>query len=240
MMPARPDIARSRPSGGSTRWPTARIAALLKVTGRSPEILDPPAPPAIEFESARAPGDTWALTELWQSLGFGELRRVFRKTRHASDVDALIRVMVLNRLCNPDSKLGVLRWLETVAIPGVKTSAITHRQLLRSMDALMDHQTDVDAVIAGLLRPLIEQDLSMVFCDLTTIRAAGQSEEDKDVRQFDMAKEGLIARQFMLGVVQTSDGLPIHQRSLTATRLNRPRCCRSCNRCWSVSRASGA
>jgi len=29
------------------------------------------------------------------------------------------------------------------------------------------------------------------------------------VRAFGMAKEGLIARQFMLGVVQTADGLPI-------------------------------
>jgi transposase len=198
------------------------IAGLLKVTGRSPEILVPPAPPAIEFESARALGDTWALTELWQSLGFGELRRVFRKTRHATDIEALIRVMVLNRLCNPDSKLGVLRWLETVAIPGVKTSAITHQQLLRSMDALMDHQTDVDAVIAGLLRPLIDQDLSMVFYDLTTIRAAGQSEEDKDVRRFGMGKEGLIGRQFMLGVVQTSDGLPIHHEVLDGNTAESP------------------
>ena len=31
-----------------------------------------------------------------------------------------------------------------------------------------------------------------------------------DVRKFGMAKEGLIARQFMLGVVQTSEGLPIY------------------------------
>ena len=31
-----------------------------------------------------------------------------------------------------------------------------------------------------------------------------------DVRQYGMAKEGLIARQFMLGVVQTAEGLPIY------------------------------
>ena len=79
--------------------------------------------------------------------------------------------MVLNRLCDPDSKLGVLRWLETVALPGVDVTRITHQQLLRSMDALMDHQAEVDAVVAGLLRPLIDQDLSVVFYDLTTIRS---------------------------------------------------------------------
>ena len=37
-----------------------------------------------------------------------------------------------------------------------------------------------------------------------------QSTTDGDVRQYGMAKEGLITRQFMLGVVQTADGLPIY------------------------------
>jgi hypothetical protein len=110
------------------------------------------------------------------------LRQIFRKTRHMTNVEALIRIMVLNRLCDPESKLGVLRWVETVALPDVPVAAITHQQLLRSMDALMEQQSAVDAVVAGLLRPLIDQDLSVVFDDLTTIRS-----------------EGLIARQFLLG-----------------------------------------
>jgi hypothetical protein len=185
------------------------ISGLLKVAGHTP-MGAKPEPPSISFESARALGDVWALTELWKELGFGALRRVFRKTRHTTDVEALIRVMVLNRLCDPDSKLGVLRWVETVALPEVEVTAITHQQLLRSMDALMDHQADVDAVVAGLLRPLIDQDLSVVFYDLTTIRTEGLTTVPGDVRQFGMAKEGLIARQFMLGVVQTAEGLPIY------------------------------
>ena len=185
------------------------ISGLLKVAGREPLGARPPAP-SVSFESARALGDVWALTELWKELGFGELRRVFRRTRHTTDIEALIRVMVLNRLCDPDSKLGVLRWLETVALPEVDVTAITHQQLLRSMDALMDHQAEVDAVVAGLLRPLIDQDLSVVFYDLTTIRSEGLTTLKGDVRQFGMAKEGLIARQFMLGVVQTAEGLPIY------------------------------
>lgn len=200
----------------------AVIAGLLKVTGRSPEVLTPPAPPAIEFESARALGDVWALNELWNTLGFDALRRVFRKTRHTTDIEGLIRVMVFNRLCDPDSKLGVLRWLETVAIPGIDSHTVTHQQLLRSMDALIDQQKAVDAAIAGLLRPLIDQDLSVVFYDLTTIRAAGLSEEDGDVRQFGLAKEGLFARQFMLGVVQTGDGLPIHHEVFAGNTSESP------------------
>ena len=187
----------------------AVINGLLKVTGREPMGAKPPAP-TVSFESARALGDVWAFTELWRSLGFSELRRVFRRTRHTTDVEALIRLMVLNRLCDPESKLGVLRWVQTVALPDFGPKAVTHQQLLRSLDALMDHQDEVDAVVAGLLRPLIDQDLSVVFYDLTTIRSEGLSQQAGDVRQYGMAKEGLIARQFMLGVVQTAEGLPIY------------------------------
>jgi hypothetical protein len=198
----------------------AVISGLLKVTGR-PDFLNTPLPP-VEFESARALGNVWALNELWETLGFGELRRIFRKTRHAIDVEALIRIMVFNRLCDPDSKLGVLRWLETVAMPGVDVESITHQHLLRSMDALIDHQADVDQVVAGLLRPLIDQDLSVVFYDMTTIRAEGLSEPEGDVRKFGMAKEGLIARQFMLGVVQTGDGLPIYHEVFAGNTAESP------------------
>ena len=198
----------------------AVISGLLKVTGR-PDFLNASLPP-VEFESARALGNVWALNELWETLGFGELRRVFRKTRHSIDVEALIRVMVFNRLCDPESKLGILRWLETVAMPGIEVESITHQHLLRSMDALMEHQTDVDQVVAGLLRPLIDQELSVVFYDMTTIRAEGATEQDNDVRKFGMAKEGLIARQVMLGVVQTGDGLPIYHEVFAGNTAESP------------------
>lgn len=118
--------------------------------------------------------------------------------------------MVLNRLCDPDSKLGVLRWVETVALPGVMADSIDHQHLLRAMDAMVEHRDEVDKVLAGLLRPLVDRDLAVVFYDMTTIRTEGLSNQAGDVRRFGMSKEGLIARQVMLGVVQTADGLPLY------------------------------
>jgi hypothetical protein len=48
------------------------------------------------------------------------------------DLEALLRVMVFNRLCDADSKLGVLRWVQTVSFPGLEgVEKITHQQLLR-------------------------------------------------------------------------------------------------------------
>lgn len=183
------------------------ISGLLRVTGKTPPSS---AAPSAMFETARAYGDVWALTELWNELGFGALRKLFRRTRHAIDVEALIRVMVINRLCDPDSKLGVLRWLETVTLPGADIAAVEHQHLLRAMDALVEHKEQVEQVVTGLLRPLVDQDLAVVFYDMTTIRAEGLSQQNDDVRRFGMSKEGLIARQFMLGVVQTAEGLPLY------------------------------
>ena len=187
------------------------IAGLQRVTGQTPTAPAAPlAPPSLSFDAARDFGDVYTLTELWNALGFDGLRGVFRHTRHSIDVEALIRVMVFNRLCDPDSKLGVLRWLETVALPGTSLESIDHQHLLRAMDALVDHKAEVDNVMASLLRPLVDQDLAMVFYDMTTIRAAGLSEQEGDLRHYGMAKVGVVERQVMLGVVQTSEGLPLY------------------------------
>jgi len=109
------------------------------------------------------------LTSLWKELGFADaFRRVLRNKR-SFDAEHLLRTMVFNRLCDPESKLGLLRWLEGVVIPDVDSAAITHQHLLRTMDTLCDCGEILDEVLASLLRPLIDQDLSIVFYDLTQV-----------------------------------------------------------------------
>ncbi|MCB1630911.1 MAG: IS1634 family transposase, partial [Pseudomonadales bacterium] len=152
----------------------------------------------------------FALHGLWQELGLDRaLRRALRSTRRRFDAPALVRAMVFNRLCEPTSKLGVLRWLETVSLPDAPET-VTHDQLLRAMDALMEHIDAVEAVVAEQLRPLLDQSLSVVFYDLTTVRIQGDGTVADDVRAFGLNKDtGGIARQFVLGVIQTAEGLPI-------------------------------
>ena len=119
--------------------------------------------------------------------------------------------MVFNRLCDPGSKLGVLRWLETVALPLGSGFVSEHQHLLRAMDVFDGHSDKLSARLATLMRPLIDQDLSVVFYDLTTVSVTGQTDLQDDVRAYGVAKSGLIERQFMLSLVQTAEGLPIAQ-----------------------------
>lgn len=164
-----------------------------------------------QFEPSRSLGAPWLLTEIWRFLGLDEgLQKALRSSYRQFDLESVIRAMVFNRLCDPQSKLGVLRWLERVHLPGVDQRSIDHNQLLRAMDALIEHRDAAEAVVARQIRPLLDQDLSVIFYDITTVRTHGEHRVDGDRRQLGLSKDtGGIARQFALGVVQTADGLPI-------------------------------
>ena len=161
-------------------------------------------------ESPLSFGDVFALHELWQDLGIDRvLKRAMRSSRREFDTEALIRAMVFNRLCDPASKLGCLRWLETVAIPSMPDT-VTHKHLLRAMDALVDNADGVEEALARQFRPLVDQDLTVAFYDLTTVRIHGEGKVEADIRAYGMNKEtGGVARQFVLGVVQSAEGLPL-------------------------------
>lgn len=164
----------------------------------------------VAFAPARSVGDTWLLHALWQQLGFEVAFRRLLRPHRQFDAERLLRVMVFNRLCDPDSKLGVLRWLEGSQVPGVDASEVTHQRLLRTMDTLSDQAERLASALSGLLRPMIDQTLSVVFYDLTTIRAEGASTPAGELRRFGRSKDGGTAQQVLLGVVQTAEGLPIH------------------------------
>jgi hypothetical protein len=101
------------------------LQSLLKARGLAPRETSTP---QVRFESALALGDVWALDQLWRELGFECLSGVFRRARFTTAVEHAIRVMVFNRLCDPESKLGVLRWLHTVSMPGIDVATRVRHQ----------------------------------------------------------------------------------------------------------------
>lgn len=202
-------LGRLEPGGDVDRL----IQSLHRAQGR--EDAAPGASAAVQglqFLESRSAGDVWALWQLWQSLDLEGLSLAWRGSRCEVDTLGCLRTMVFNRLCDPSSKLGVLRWLQTVALPkgfGFEAALPEHHQLLRAMDVLDEHADAIADRLALLMRPLIDQELSVVFYDLTTVRIHGEHRLDQDVRVVGASKEGGVARQFMLSLVQTADGLPI-------------------------------
>jgi len=119
-----------------------------------------------------------------------------------------VRAMVFNRLSAPRSKLGLLEWLETVAMPDCP--AMSHQQLLRAMDALVARMDAVESAVCSQIRPLLDQSVSLVFYDLTTIKVHGTGNQSEDIRRYGFSKDlNGTGRQFVLGVVQSAEGIPL-------------------------------
>ena len=186
------------------------INSLNRAQGRNAQASTHPLD-ELRFMDSRNAGDVWAVAQLWRSLGLDDLAHAWRGSRVELDVLASLRAMVFNRLCEPSSKLGVLRWLDSVAWPADCgfDAPPSHQHLLRAMDVLDEHSESLSERMAVLMRPLIDQDLSVVFYDLTTVEIAGEAVVAGDVRVKGRSKSGLIERQFMLSLVQTAEGLPI-------------------------------
>ena len=101
----------------------AVINGRLRATGRA-ELQ--PERHAVHATAARERGRTWIVSRLWQPLGLDQaLHRALHATRRRWDAEALIRVRVINRLCNPESKRGLLRGLPGVVMPGLNRAHLT-------------------------------------------------------------------------------------------------------------------
>ena len=203
-------LGRLEPGGDVDRL----ITALHRAQGREATSaeLGSTSISELRFLDSRTAGDVWALWQLWLSLGLEGLSLAWQRSKSELDVVGCLRAMVFNRLCDPASKLGVLRWLDTVALPrgfGFDAGLPEHQHLLRAMDVIDEHADAIGERLALLMRPLIDQELSVGFYDLTTVRVHGEAVVDGDVRNFGLSKEGGVARQFVLSLVQTAEGLPI-------------------------------
>lgn len=186
---------------------SALIHGLQRAVGRPETLPEPP-----KFDTSKAFGDVWVLHQLWHELGLSDaLRRALRSSRRQFDAEALVRAMVFNRLIDPASKIGVVEWLRTeTSMPGIDPEAVHHMQLMRAMDALEENKDAVEQAVANQLHPLLDQDLSVVFYDVTSVRIHGAAQLEDDLRAYGQSKDVLgIGRQFALGVIQTAEGLPI-------------------------------
>ena len=88
-------------------------------------------------------GTVLVIETLWERLGIGKaLRALLGKGKYAVPYDQALLAMTANRLCAPESKLGVWdRWLERVHLPGCH--GLKLRQMYEAMDFLHQH---IDAV----------------------------------------------------------------------------------------------
>jgi len=177
------------------------------ITGLQRAIGQQAAEPELIF--ARDYGHIHAVAGVWDALGLSAvLNRCAIAGRSSMDVAALIRLLVINRLCDPCSKLALLDWLESVWQDNSVTPSYHH--LLRAMDRLIGIKEKVEPLLAQTFLGDREA-VDLVFYDITSTYFEGDlSLSDEDVRRYGYSRDHRRdRRQVVIGMVITGDGIPL-------------------------------
>jgi len=157
----------------------------------------------VEFGTVRV------IEKLWEQYGIGKTFRELTKKKQVSHEKALL-AMVANRLCSPESKLGVWdRWLETVHLPECNDLELRH--MYEAMDVFHDHAEEVEREIFFQVANLLNLSVDIIFYDTTTASFAVdyEDEEEGGLRQYGHAKEGMWAPQVVVALAVTREGIPV-------------------------------
>jgi transposase len=169
---------------------------------------------ATPSEAVCAPdhGHVFAFSHIWDSLGFSSaLSRAGLNGDTTFNPVELVRLLVVNRICDPCSKLALLEWLDTVHFPGFEEKRPAYQHLLRAMDRLIAVKEKAEPIVARLFRDKEKPEGDLVFYDITSTWFDGdRSLAEDDIRQYGYSRDGRFdRRQITIGVVMGRDGIPL-------------------------------
>src|SRR6266571_5050618 len=183
------------------------IAGLQTAIGKSPDKSA-----TCELAFAHDFGHVYAVSHVWDSLGLSlALGRAGLSGETTFNPAELVKLLVVNRICEPCSKLALLEWLDSVCYPGFEEKRPAYQHLLRTMDRLIAVKEKVEPLIAGLFRGRHKIAGDLVFYDITSTWFDGdRSLIEEDIRQFGYSRDGRFdRRQITIGVVMGSNGIPL-------------------------------
>jgi transposase len=190
-------------------------------------------------------GCVLVIEALWERLGIGkELRDICKAKKIKVPYERALLAMVANRLCEPESKLGVWdRWLSKVYLPSCDSLKL--EQMYEAMDLLYDHRQLIEKNIFFHTANLFNLKVDLIFYDTTTgsfsIDYEDEDFDDPDggLRKFGKSKENTWSPQVVVALAVTREGLPVRcwvfpGNTADATTVDKVR---SDLRGWSLGRA---
>lgn len=149
---------------------------------------------------------------LWERLKIGPaLRKVMEQSGGSPLHERALLAMTANRLCDPDSKLGVWdRWLQKVYLPSC--SSVKLYQMYEAMDLLHWNVAEVENAVFFHVANLFNLVVDVIFYDTTTA-SFSIDEEDEDTgpgfRKYGHSKDGTWSPQIVVALAVTREGLPV-------------------------------
>jgi len=143
----------------------------------------------------------------WHKLGIDELiTTICKRNNLRAPYERALLAMVANRLCDPDSKLGLWdRWLPGVYLPSCWDLKLD--QMYEAMDLLYDHAEEVEKRIFFQTANLFNLKVDLIFYDTTTVSFSIDQEDE--TRKYGHSKEGFWAPQVVVALAVTTEGLPV-------------------------------
>ena len=174
-----------------------------------------PLPGNLKIERSVMLGTVMAIEALWERAGLKKTLVDIARTNGAPQIyERALFAMTANRLCAPESKLGVWdRWLETVYLPSC--SKLKLRHMYEAMDLLHEHASEIEKTVFFHLANLFNLEVDLIFYDTTTASFAIVYEDDPDcnpdtsLRSFGHSKEGTWSPQVVVALAVTREGIPV-------------------------------
>ena len=195
----------------------------------------------LKIKQTLALGCPLVVEALWERLGLRKTLQDIEKTAGVQvPYERALLAMVANRLCDPESKLGVWeRWLSKVYLPSCQGLKLRH--MYEAMDLLHAHAEQVEKTVFFQVADLFNLEVDLIFYDTTTASFHVDHEDDDGagLRKFGHSKEGFWAPQVVVALAVTRQGIPVRSWVLPGNTadVSTVEMVRSDLRGWNLGRA---
>jgi hypothetical protein len=123
------------------------------------------------------------IESLWESLGFKKvIEDITRAKKLKIPYERVLLAMTANRLCEPDSKLGIWdRWLSKVYMPSCNGLKLKH--MYDAMDLLHEHVSEIEEHVFFHVADLFNLKVDIIFYNTTTASFHIDQEDDPEVNE---------------------------------------------------------
>ena len=156
-------------------------------------------------------GPKLVIRKLWEDL---KLDFVFSEKHHEH-----IFMMVLNRLCDPASKMKCMRWKETVYEP--LWDEIKLHELYKALDYLIDNKEKLEYKMFNNIRDVFNQNTDLMLFDTTSVSYWGEGENAPELLKFGYSKEKRNdLKQLIVALLMSEGGIPVGHETYPGNQVD--------------------
>lgn len=177
----------------------------------------------MEIVAVRDYGVALAVRQLWSELGLDELLRTLPQGKPPLRDELLceaVQRMVVNRLCDPHSKLGLVDWRDQHGtehqgwqgqVQWGRSLELSYHHYLLAMDRLHPARQRIEERLFDRTTDLLSLPLRLCFYDLTSSYFEGEGTSELAAYGYSRDHRG-DRSQIVIGMAVTQEGVPITHR----------------------------